>query len=310
MNPENIRQWLCGPMVAVATPFNEDYSLNLDALQHNIRFMIERGVITGHGSLLVGGAGGEHPTMSIAERKDVMTAAIEAADGQAPVLTSIQHTDYRNIVELVQHVENAGLHGAQLGPTYYYEPTESDALRLFQLVAKESDATLMIYHTWWEGLTMSIGLLEELAEMKTVRALKWSAPDDSLYRKGLSTLSDKLAIIDNSNQQILSHIMGARGFITHLSGFWPQYPGEIWDLLEQGDYHGAKSKLASFKWQWAEWRAKVCQVTGGEGPFIKAAMEAVGLPIGPPRPPSIRPPSHLIEELNIMLQKCGVPIVE
>ena len=49
--------------------------------------------MTGKGTLLVGGAGGEHPTMNVDERKAVMSAAVEAAKGQVPVLTSIQHTD-------------------------------------------------------------------------------------------------------------------------------------------------------------------------------------------------------------------------
>ena len=268
-------------MVAVATPFNEDYSLDLDALQTNIRYMVENGVHTGQGSLLVGGAGGEHPTMNLDERKAVMTAAMEAANGEAPVLTSVQHTDYRVIIELANHAHETGLGGVQLGPTYYYEPTEGDVYRLFELVSNESEVSIVIYHTWWEGLTMSLSLLSDLADIETVRALKWSAPNESLYRQGLSDLADRLVCIDNSGQQIFSHIMGARGFITHLSGFWPEYPAEIWNLLEQRDYEAARQRLADFKWRWSEWRAKVAAMTGGEGPFIKAAMEAVGLKAGP-----------------------------
>ena len=294
-------------MVAVATPFNEDYSLDLDALQTNIRYMVENGVHTGQGSLLVGGAGGEHPTMNLDERKAVMTAAMEAANGEAPVLTSVQHTDYRVIIELANHAHETGLGGVQLGPTYYYEPTEGDAYRLFELVSNESDVSIVIYHTWWEGLTMSLSLLSDLADIETVRALKWSAPNESLYRQGLSDLADRLVCIDNSGQQIFSHIMGARGFITHLSGFWPEYPAEIWNLLEQREYEAARQRLADFKWRWSEWRAKVAAMTGGEGPFIKAAMEAVGLKAGPPRPPSVRASQLLRDELEVFLTECGVP---
>ena len=294
-------------MVAVATPFNEDYSLDLDALQTNIRYMVENGVHTGQGSLLVGGAGGEHPTMNVDERKAVMTAAMEAANGEAPVLTSVQHTDYRVIIELANHAHETGLGGVQVGPTYYYEPTEGDAYRLFELVANESDVNIMIYHTWWEGLTMSMSLLSDLADIETVRALKWSSPNEAHYRQGLSALADRLVCIDNSGQQIFSHIMRARGFITHLSGFWPEYPAEIWNLLEQRDYEAARQRLADFKWRWTEWRAKVAAMTGGEGPFIKSAMEAVGLKAGPPRPPSVRASQLLRDELEVFLNECGVP---
>ncbi len=307
MEPDQMRSWLCGPMVAVATPFTEDLALDLDALQDNIRFMIDRGVRTGQGSLLVGGAGGEHPALSIDERKAVMSAAAEAARGEVPVLSSIQHTDTRAIVELARHASEAGLQGAQLGPTYYYTPTEGNVLRLFKMVTEESDISLMIYHTWWEGLNMSLELLQHLTEFEAVRALKWSAPDAEHYRQTLMALADTVVIIDNSGQQVWSHLLGARGFITHLSGFWPEYPIDVWRLLEQTDYVAAGEKLSSFKWKWNQWRSKVTEVTGGEGPFIKAAMEAVGLRTGPPRPPSVRPPKHLLDELTVLLDSAGVP---
>ena len=144
MESDQIRDWLCGPMVAVATPFTEDFTLDLEALHTNVRFMIDGGVRTGQGSLLVGGAGGEHPTLNVEERKLVMSTVLEAANGEVPVLSSIQHTDSRVIVELARHASEIGLDGAQLGPTYYYQPTEGDVLRLFELVAKESDVSLMI----------------------------------------------------------------------------------------------------------------------------------------------------------------------
>jgi dihydrodipicolinate synthase/N-acetylneuraminate lyase len=103
---------------------------------------------------------------------------------------------------------------------------------------------------------------------------------------------------------------GATGFITHLSGFWPEYPLDIWNRLEAKDYDGVRDRLVDFKWPWATWRSKVAAVTGGEGPFIKAAMEAVGLSAGPPRPPSIRPPEELIVELRALLAEGKVPMAK
>ena len=85
---------------------------------------VGRGVKTGNDTLVVGGAGGEHPGMNVEERMAVMTTAHEAANDEVPVLTSIQHTDTRVIVELAQYASKIGLQGVQPGPTYYYEPSE------------------------------------------------------------------------------------------------------------------------------------------------------------------------------------------
>ena len=311
MKPANIRSWLCGPMVAVATPFTENFDLDLDAFQTNIRFMIDNGVRTGQGSLLVAGAGGEHPTLNVEERKAIMDTAVETARGEVPLLASIQHTDMRITVDLAQHASKVGLNAVQLSPPYYYDTSQADAVRVFEMVAKTSEISIMIYHTWWDGLNMNLDLLKRLAEIETVRALKWSTPEETQFREGLQALASDLVIIDNSQflRPVYSHMLGAGGFITHLSNFWPEYPLEIWNLLGDKDYDEVKHKLASFKWKWMNWRHKVGQYTGGEGPFIKAGMEAVGLQAGPPRPPSVRPPKHLLHELQELFASSKVPRV-
>src|SRR5437773_8062632 len=139
-----------------------------------------------------------------------MKAAIEAAQGEVPVLTSIQHTDVRVIVELAQYAAKVGIHGVQLSPTYYYPATHEDILRLFQMVAKASDVSLMVYHTWWTGVNMDLDLLRNLAEIETVRILKWSASTSRQFRDTLLALSNDLVVIDNGIEHITSHILGAR----------------------------------------------------------------------------------------------------
>ena len=60
-----------GMFTALITPFNEDESINFDALRGLIDFQVESGI---HG-LLIGGSTGEYHTMSMEERKAVIQAA-------------------------------------------------------------------------------------------------------------------------------------------------------------------------------------------------------------------------------------------
>ena len=303
---EEIRSWLCGQMVAVATPFTDDLVLDLDALRQNVHFMIDHGVRTGQGALLVAAAAGEHPVLNVEERKVAMEAAVEAAAGRVPVLSSIQHTDTRVIVELAQHASRIGIQGVQLNATYYYHATEGDVLRLFQTVAESSDVTVMIYCA---GVLQGMGLdiVRRLGDLETVRVLKFSADNMDDFTNGVATFANDLVVIDNTGQHVWANILGARGFVTHIGNFWPEYMLKIWQLLEKREYNAVKDRLASFKWGWNDWRKKVEEFTGGEGPFIKAAMEAVGLPAGPPRPSSIRLPQHLLDDLSELLVAAGVP---
>ena len=79
-----------GPMVSVATPFTPRFDLDLDALRDNIEFMLDRGMATGKGVLLVAAAGGEFPMLTMEERKEVIRASVEAAAGRIPVAASVQ----------------------------------------------------------------------------------------------------------------------------------------------------------------------------------------------------------------------------
>jgi dihydrodipicolinate synthase/N-acetylneuraminate lyase len=309
MNRENVHDWLRGPVVAVATPFKEDFSLDLAALQDNIRFMIEGGVRTGDGVLLVGAAGGEFPSLNADERKAIMDASIEAAQGQVPIMTSIQHTDFRVILDLANYAEEAGVAAAQLGQLYYYPSTERDIYNLFRMVADHSGVTLMVYHTPWDGIHMSRELLTRLTSIPTVGAIKWASADMAVYRDTILAFKDNVAMVDNEGHHLLSHMYGSRAFVTHLSGFWPQYPRKIWRQLEAGQYDDAHATLAAFKWKWSAWVDQAVKYTEGEGPFIKAAMEAVGLKVGPPRPPYTRLSPELLADLHTLLRAASVPQV-
>jgi len=165
----------------------------------------------------------------------------------------------------------------------------------------------MIYNNWWNTLNMNLSMVERLAQLPTVVALKWSAPSSGQFTEGLHRMANRLAVIDNENQIVWSHMMGAVGFITHVSNFWPAYPGELADLLQQRRYDEVIARLAFFQWPWSQWVDKAVAETEGEGPFIKVAMEEVGLRVGPPRPPARPLSAALRQELHELFVRVGVP---
>ena len=303
----SIRTWLRGPVVAVPTPFHDDYSLDLDGLGANLREIVARGVTRGDGVLLVAGAAGEFPALSRDERIAVMRASVAAAGG-TPVATSIQHTDWRETLALARAAADEGVEVAQLGVPYYYNATADDLVRLVEAVGDASPIPVMIYSTWWEGgLDMDPPLLRRLAELENVQALKWSAPGYDRFTEGVAAVADRLAVIDNQAMHVWGHVLGATGFVTHVSNFWPEYILEIWRALEQRDYDAVPALLGRFKWAWSRWAGAVQAETGGEGPFIKAAMDAAGLVGGVPRPPAVRPSAPLLAELQALFRDADVP---
>ena len=308
MNYEQAKELIRGPLVAMATPFKENFDLDTDGLQRTIQVLIDRGIVNGRGTLLVAAAAGEFPTMNREERMAAMRAAVEAAQGRVPILTSVQHSDVRETIALARYADEIGVTALQLGPTYYYHAPHADMLRLFRMVGDAVQRTgIMIYNTCWNQPHMGSEMLNQLVEIPNVVAIKWAAPTASLFKQGLVEFSDRLVFVDNSGMVTDGHALGVSAFVTHVGGFWPEYWLEIYDALEERNYARAYELLGGFKYEWGLWRAKVEFETGGEGAFIKAAMEICGLPAGAARLPSARLSAGLFEEGRQLLLKYAVP---
>ena len=307
MDVQEAKQLFRGPMVSVATPFTPRFDLDLDALRDNIEFMLDRGMATGKGVLLVAAAGGEFPMLTMEERKEVIRASVEAAAGRIPVAASVQFDGTREIIELAHYAHRVGASLGQLSAPSYYPPPVQDICELFEAVSEETELPIMIYNNWWTTPNMNVDTVDRLARLPGVVALKWSSSSMSEYTAGLHRFADRLAIIDNLGMAVWAHLLGAVGFITHQSNFWPEYPLSVWELLERKDYDAVVAQLAGFSWPWDEWTHQVGQETEGEGPFIKAAMEEVGLAAGPPRPPARPVSARLRQELRSLFADSGVP---
>ena len=309
MNIEAVKRTLCGPMIPVITNLKDDLSVDLEAIQFNVNYVVERGIVKGSGVLLAVGAGGDFPMLTVQERKDVARAIMDAADGRVPVLVGAQDTSPGVSLELAQFAQEIGAYGIQLAPPYYYHPSDEDVFRWFRSVHEATDGiALMVYNTWWHGYNMSFEIIERLAELERVVSLKWSTPDGGrTYAKGVARFADRLAVVDNQGLQVLTHMLGGTGYITHLATVWPEHDLSIWDKMESGDYVGALSEFQRVNWPWLDFRVKMGGRTGGESHVVKAALELRGRPGGPCRPPARALNAEERAELREILIQIGVP---
>lgn len=309
MTPADAKQTICGPLIPVITNYADDLSVDHDAIRENVRYVVDRGVRTGSGVLLAAGAGGDFPMLTLDERKAVSETIVRAADGRTPVLVGAQDTNPAVSVELARFAEDIGAWGVQLAPGYYYESSPEDAYRLFEAV-HEATSTLgiMIYNTHWEAYDMSLDDVARLAELPRCAALKWSTARGTLdYQRGVVRFRDRLAVIDNHGLQGLTHMLGGRGYITHLCTVWPEHDLEVFRLLEAGDYAAAQELLSTVNWPWYEFRVRMWRRTGAESPVVNAALELTGRKGGPSRLPTRRLDDAEREELRTLLLGIGAP---
>src|SRR5687767_470847 len=115
-----------GVLAPIVTPFTESNALDLDALQANLQWLLDRGARHGNTVILTAGSGGDFPMMNLEERKQVITATAEVIGNQAPIIAGVQSLDIRDTIALCQHCERLGLDAVQISGPFYYDGRPDD----------------------------------------------------------------------------------------------------------------------------------------------------------------------------------------
>jgi len=310
MDAEEARRRLRGPYVPMTTPFEPDCSLDTEGFRALVRALLKGGIREGQGVLMAAVAAGEFPTMTMEERKEIARALSEEALGRVPLVISAQHTDPRQAIELCRYAEDLGIDAVQMGPTYHESSqTEDDVLRFYRHVADHTDIGFMIYNTYWKGFNHTPHIMPGLLEIKNVVSMKWAAPTEWQYREMLRFYGDRLAFMDNMNVHVWGHMHGTVGFLSHPGNFWPEHEVEVWRLLEEKRYEEANARLLKLNYPFYDLIHEVASSSGiVDANVTKAAVEMVGLPAGPSRPPARELTDRERFKLRELLVGAGVPM--
>jgi 4-hydroxy-tetrahydrodipicolinate synthase len=311
MDIQTVKQTLRGPMIPVLTFLNNDLSVDAAGIRAEVNYLVEHGIVTGQGVLLAVGAGGDFSMLSVEERKLAARAIVEAAEGRAPVVVGAQDTNVNVMIEMARYAEEIGAYGIQFSTPYYYPPSDDDALRIYRVIHEStSTVAIMAYNTFWHDYDFPFAVLDELCKLERLVGLKWARPDNGVpYMQGVARYAERLAVVDNAGMQVMNHMLGGVGYITHLASIWPEHDLAVWRLLEAGDYSAAQQKIMAVNWPWQEFRGKMAARTSGEAPPVKAGIELTGRRGGPSRLPSRSLNADERAELRALLIQLGVPNV-
>src|SRR5262245_2338568 len=107
-----------GIINVITTPFDNDGSLDLDALGKHIEFVIAGGV---H-AILPGGSTGEYYAQSTAERREVLSFVAKKVKGRLPIYAGTNSMRSDEIVELSNYAAEIGYQAIMLAAPPYSLP--------------------------------------------------------------------------------------------------------------------------------------------------------------------------------------------
>jgi dihydrodipicolinate synthase/N-acetylneuraminate lyase len=275
-----------GVLAPLVTPFRPDGPVALDTLQSNVQWLIDQGANQQNTVLLAAGSGGDFTSMNLDERKAVIRAVAEVVGGRIPIVAGVQALDLRDCIALCQWSEACGVDAAQISGPFYYDGRPGDVVAWLAEVARHTGIGFALYNNWYTGYNMPLDLIEELLALPNSVAIKWSSPDAELFVEGARRFSPRVAVVNNTFLTILGHLAGCRVFVSHWPNFYPAFCWRIWDLLEAHQYDQAQREFEQAMVPYRALVGRITSQTAGEGVFVRAAMQAVGLDGGCSRLPS------------------------
>jgi 4-hydroxy-tetrahydrodipicolinate synthase len=300
---------LRGCYLALPTLFTTDLSLNLAGMRRHVRFLIEHGLCEGNATLLVNGANGEFPMLTLDERKQTAETVVDEANGRIAVIVGAQTSSTREAIQIAQHAQDIGAAALQVSPPYYFTPTDDDVYEYVAAIARAAPYVgIVFYTTYWLGYKPTLAMLERLAEIPQVACVKWGSSDLLDYQFVLLHLSNKLGIIDNQVMPVYNQMMGGSGVNVHPALLWPEWGLRIWSLLGSRDWEGAQAEVARVLLPYYDIMGDIWKTHAGEGNVEKMGLELLGMDGGPSRPPMRPlPPMHK-ERLRQYCLEVGLPL--
>jgi 5-dehydro-4-deoxyglucarate dehydratase len=252
---------------------------------------------------------GEIFALDPAECAAVAQATVEGVDGRIPVIASVGF-NARIGAELAQRAEKAGADGVLIMPPYYATPDPQGLLAYYAQIAKSTRLGVLPYAR--DAAAFTPELVEQLAQaVPNLIGFKDGRADVRLFQRLREHVVDRLGaarlvwLAGVGDDLVGAYFAGgAQGFTSSLACFWPESSAELYRLASTADFDGLREYHHRVVRPFYELRQRG---RGFEVSVMKAAMELLGHPAGPPRPPLGRLSDRDRTELGAILERLGVP---
>jgi 5-dehydro-4-deoxyglucarate dehydratase len=295
MTPRQFAAQFTGVFGFPVTPFNRDLSLNLDGLARNVDEMAKHPFC----AMVAAGGTGEVYSMTPEEIEQVVKVAVDAVAGRMPVVAG---TGYNGVMgaDIARRVERAGAESVLVLPPYYSNAPEEGLFQYYETIGNATPLPLMIYSRDWAVFTPQ--QVARLADrVPTLAAWKDGQGNGRTYQRIMNYNGDRLAWLGGLGDDCVPTYFaaGVQAYTSSISNIAPKLSLAL-------SHAGMKRDFAALDVLMAKWvnplyalreRAK-----GYEVSVMKDAMEILGMPAGPVRPPLMNTRPADIEDLRLLLE--------
>ena len=286
-------------ITAMVTPFRDDFSLNLDGGQSLAEHLLDHG----SDALVVAGTTGEGPALSHHEKEELFRAVVEVAKGRGKVICNTGTYNTDESIELTALAEKAGADGVLVVTPYYNRPPQRGLIAHFTGVAGATGLPVILYNipSRTACLIEADTLLRLAREVGNIVAVKDATADLNTAARIIRDAPDGFEVLSGNDGDTFALVcLGAAGVIAVASHLAGEHMREMVELIAAGDHAAARKindrLLPLYKGLF---------VTSNPIP-LKAALDMIGQPVGPPRLPLVPATEAEREQIRRSMVDAGI----
>jgi 4-hydroxy-tetrahydrodipicolinate synthase len=285
-------------ITAMVTPF--DRSMEVDT--HEARALARWLVATGTEAVLVGGTTGESPTLSSAERTELLTAVLDEVGDDVPVLAGTGTNSTSDSIAHTRQAEALGADGIMLVTPYYNKPPQAGLIDHFRRIASETGLPVMLYNVPGRtSVNMLPATVEKLASVENIVAVKEAGGSLDAFSDLVSRVPPEFLVYSGDDSLTLPALsVGAHGIVSvaaHVAGPAMRQMIEAYLAGDTGRAAQVHRRLFPL--------FKALFMTTSPIP-VKAALAMAGIDVGFTRPPLCRLTPEEQQALADAMRKTGL----
>ncbi|MEV4834763.1 4-hydroxy-tetrahydrodipicolinate synthase [Nonomuraea sp. NPDC049486] len=289
-------------LTAMVTPFTSDGAVDYQAARRLATYLVDEQHNDG---LIVSGTTGESPTTSDEEKARLLSTVLEAVGDRATVVAGAGTNDTRHSVELARQAAREGAHGLLVVTPYYSKPPQEGLYRHFTAVADATELPVMLYDIpGRSGVPIKTTTLIRLAQHDRIVAVKDAKGD--LFGGSQVMIATDLVFYSGDDLLNLAWLsLGAAGFVSVIGHVVGAQLARMIQLHRNGDVEQARAihrQVAPV--------VEGIMMSAGGAIMTKAALDMVGMPVGPVRLPLVPATEKQIAELRACLVAGGVKLAD
>ncbi len=270
-------------IVPLVTPFNQsDGNVNYEYVSYLTDYLIKNKLCD---SIIVAGTTGEFNTLTYEERIMLFNTVLKANEGRVPLIAGTGAASTREAIMLTREAEKSGFDAAMVVAPYYCKPTQEAVYKHYKAIASETALEIILYNIpIFTGINVSVDIVSKLSKIHNIRGIKDEAGINPTQMTEYTNAADEPFTVYNGDDIMIlcGMVQGAAGVVSGASHIIGHIIRQMITHFLNGDIDEARvihMKVDPFL-------KALCQ-NGRTNPIpiLRAAMEIIGLEIGPARAP-------------------------